>query len=57
MDIFGLPRAVGSFETDCFIVANNSFLRATGLEKDEVSAVALSEVVKIPRQMLSSGES
>jgi hypothetical protein len=47
LDSFGLPRAAGNLHTDRFIVANESFLRIVGLEKDEISSVALSEVVKI----------
>ena len=43
---FGLPRAAGNLHTDRFIVANESFLRIVGLEKDETSIVALSEIVK-----------
>jgi PAS domain S-box-containing protein len=45
LDRFGLPRAVGSLATDGFIVANNSFLRIVGLSRDEISNVALSEIV------------
>jgi signal transduction histidine kinase len=47
LDAFGLPRAAGNLQTDRFIVANKSFLRIVGLEKDEIPFVALSEVVKI----------
>jgi signal transduction histidine kinase len=46
MDAFALPRAVGQFETDRFIFANNSFLRAAGLKRSEISRVALSAVTK-----------
>ena len=45
LDSFGLPRAIGNLATDGFIVANNSFLRVTGLRRDEISSVALSEIV------------
>jgi PAS domain S-box-containing protein len=45
LDRFGLPRAIGNLATDDFIVANNSFLRVTGLSRDEISGVALSEIV------------
>jgi len=45
LDRFGLPRAIGNFATDGFIVANNSFLRVTGLSRDEISSVPLSEIV------------
>jgi hypothetical protein len=47
VDTFGLPRAVGRFDADRFIFANNSFLRAIGLERDEIASLALSGVVKI----------
>ena len=47
VDAFGLPRAVGRFDADRFIFANNSFLQATALEKDELASLALSGVVKI----------
>ena len=47
LDSFGLPRAAGNLHSDRFIVANESFLRIVGLEKDEISRVALSDVVKI----------
>ena len=47
LDRFGLPRAIGSLATDSFIVANSSFLRVTGLSRDEIFSVALSEIVKI----------
>ncbi|HEX6563271.1 MAG TPA: hypothetical protein VF020_03250 [Chthoniobacterales bacterium] len=47
LDAFGLPRAVGRFDADRFVFANNSFLQATGLEKDEIRGLALSGVVKI----------
>ena len=47
LDRFGLPRAIGSLVTDRFIVANNSFLRVIGLGRDEISSVALSEIVTI----------
>ena len=46
MDAFGLPRALGQLERDRFIFANNSFLRATGLKRSEVSCLALSAVTK-----------
>jgi PAS domain S-box-containing protein len=45
LDRFGLPRAIGNLATDDFIVANNSFLRVTGLSRDEICGVALSEIV------------
>jgi hypothetical protein len=45
LDRFGLPRAIGNLATDGFIVANNSFLRVAGLSRDEISSVALSEIV------------
>jgi|ERR1700741_549167 hypothetical protein len=54
VDTFGLPRAVGRFDADRFIFANNSFLQAIGLERDEIASLALSGVVKIH---LSSQES
>jgi hypothetical protein len=47
VDAFGLPRAMGRFEADRFIFANNSFLQATGVERDEIASLALSGVVKI----------
>ena len=47
VDPFGLPRAVGRFEADRFIFANNSFLRAIGVERTELASLALSGVVKI----------
>jgi hypothetical protein len=47
VDAFGLPRAVGRFDADRFIFANNSFLRTIGLERDEIASLALSGVVKI----------
>jgi hypothetical protein len=47
VDAFGLPRAVGRFDADRFIFANNSFLQAIGLERDEIESLALSGVVKI----------
>ena len=36
MDTFGLPRAVGILKTDRFIVANDSFLRLTGVNQEEI---------------------
>ncbi len=45
LDRFGLPGAIGNLATDEFIVANNSFLRVTGLSREEISGVALSEIV------------
>ena len=47
LDAFGLPRAAANLHTDRFIVANESFLRIVGLEKDEILITALSEIVKI----------
>jgi len=47
VDAFGLPRAMGRFEADRFIFANNSFLQAIGVERDEIASLALSGVVKI----------
>src|ERR1700745_87283 len=47
LDRLGLPRAIGSLVTDRFIVANKSFLRVIGLRRDEISSVALSEIVTI----------
>ena len=38
---------MGRFEADRFIFANNSFLQATGIERDEIASLALSGVVKI----------
>ena len=46
MDAFGLPRALGQFERDHFIFANNSFLQATGLRSSEISCLPLSAVTK-----------
>jgi signal transduction histidine kinase len=46
MDAFALPRAVGQFETDRFVFANNSFLRAIGLKRSEISYLPLSSVTK-----------
>jgi hypothetical protein len=46
VDAFGLPRAMGRFEADRFIFANNSFLQAIGVERDEIASLALSGVVK-----------
>jgi hypothetical protein len=51
VDAFGLPRAMGRFEADRFIFANNSFLQATGVERDEIASLALSGVVKIPSEL------
>jgi len=45
LDRFGLPRAIGNLATDGIIVANNSFLRVTGLSRGEISSIALSEIV------------
>jgi hypothetical protein len=56
LDAFGLPRAAGNLHTDRFIVANESFLRIAGLKKDEISTVALSEIVKIDLASASPGE-
>jgi hypothetical protein len=53
LDPFGLPRAIGKFDADRFIFANNSFLRTLDLEGDEITSVALSGIIKIH---LSSGE-
>ena len=47
VDTFGLPRAVGSFNADRFIFANDSFLNAVGIEREEIESLALSGVVKI----------
>jgi hypothetical protein len=47
VDAFGLPRAVGRFDADRFIFANDSFLHAVGVERDEIKSLALSGVVKI----------
>src|SRR6201987_461025 len=47
LDRFGLPRAIGSLVTDRFIAANNSFLRVIGVDPDEISSIALSEIVTI----------
>ena len=44
MDALALPGAVGQFERDRLIFANNSFLRATGLKRREISSSALSAV-------------
>jgi PAS domain S-box-containing protein len=49
LDSFGLPRAVGNLLTDRFIAANESFLRLTGLEKDEIAGVSMSEIVVIQK--------
>jgi len=45
LDRFGLPRAIGNLATDCFIVANNSFVKVPGLSHDEITRVPLSEIV------------
>jgi PAS domain S-box-containing protein len=47
LDAFGLPRAIGNLETNEFIVANRTFLRLVGMDEEEVSSVALSEVVRM----------
>jgi hypothetical protein len=56
VDAFGLPRAVGRFEADRFIFANNSFLRAIGVERDELASLALSGVVKIHLRSVESAK-
>jgi PAS domain S-box-containing protein len=56
LDTFGLPRAIGNLQTDRFIVANNSFLRIVGLEKEELSSIPLSEIVKTPAEPLDSAK-
>jgi PAS domain-containing protein len=47
LDRFGLPRAVGRVDADRLIYVNESFLRATGLSRDEISGLALSAIVRI----------
>jgi hypothetical protein len=47
LDAFGLPRAFGKFDTDRFIFANRSFLDALGIERDEITGLAMSGIVKI----------
>jgi hypothetical protein len=47
LDGFGLPRAIGRFNTDRLIFANHSFLDAIGIEKDEIGGLAMSAFVKI----------
>jgi len=47
MDTFGLPRAVGNLETDCFIFGNDSFSRVAGLKEEESSTVSLSDFLRI----------
>ena len=47
VEAFGLPRAVGRFDADRFVFANDSFLQAIGLERDEIASLALSGIVKI----------
>jgi hypothetical protein len=47
LDAFGLPRAVGRVDADRLIYANESFLHATGLSRDEISGLALSAIVRI----------
>ena len=54
MNAFGLPRALGQFERDRFIFANNSFLRATGLTGREISCLALSAVAKFHLDSVSA---
>lgn len=59
LDSFGLPRAIGRFDADRLIFANESFVRATGLERDELKCLALSEIVKIrlnPREEIAPGK-
>ncbi|HYZ72320.1 MAG TPA: NUDIX domain-containing protein, partial [Chthoniobacterales bacterium] len=46
IDEFGLPRAIGNLRTDRFVFANDSFLKITGLERDEILLISLSEIVK-----------
>jgi signal transduction histidine kinase len=48
LDSFGLPRAIGRFDADRLIFANDSFVRAAGLEREELKCLAFSEIVKIP---------
>jgi hypothetical protein len=50
LDGFGLPRAIGRFNTDRFIFANHSFLDAIGIEKDEIGGLSMSAFVKIHLQ-------
>ena len=57
VDAFGLPRAVGRFDADRFIFANNSFLQAAGVERDEIASLALSGVVKIHLSSPQGGKS
>jgi hypothetical protein len=47
LDAFGLPRAIGRFDVDRLIFANDSFVRAVGLARDELKCLAFSEIVKI----------
>jgi hypothetical protein len=47
LDAFGLPRAVGNLRTDRFVTANNAFLRLLGLEQEEISIIALSDIVRM----------
>jgi len=49
LDAFGLPRAVGSLDTDRFVVANKAFLRITGFDETEVLSIRLSEIVNVIR--------
>jgi signal transduction histidine kinase len=59
LDSLGLPRAIGRFDADRLIFANDSFVRATGLERDELKCLALSEIVKIrlkPSEEMAPGK-
>ena len=58
LDVFGLPLAIGRFDADRLIFANDSFVRATGLERDELKCLAFSEIVKIrlePNEKITPG--
>jgi PAS domain-containing protein len=56
LDEFRLPRAIGVLDRDRFLFANDSFLRATGLQPDEISFLRLSEIVKFESPSLEAEE-
>jgi hypothetical protein len=50
LDAFGLPRAFGRFDADRFIFANRCFLDAIGIDRDEITGLAMSGILKIHLQ-------
>jgi hypothetical protein len=49
MDLFELPGAIGEFERDRFVFANDSFLGVIGLNRSDISGVALSPNTPPPK--------